>query len=93
MIPHRISGIPCLIEVNDCTVVPAWKGPASTAPSDLDYRGYTEIDFTICDRKGRPAKWLEDKTTEDERAEIEEKILVERQACQDDFAYDCEREH
>ncbi len=78
MIEARIAGIPCLIRVDTCTVVKPWKGPASTAPSDLDYRGYTEIEFTVCDRNGRPAPWLECKMTDQDRIDIEEKILADR---------------
>ena len=45
------------------------------APSDLDYHGYTELDYTICDRRGRPAPWLERKASKDDIANIEEEIL------------------
>jgi len=78
MIDARIAGIPCLIEVDSCTIVPPWKGPASTAPSDLDYYGYSEIEFTVCDRRGRPAPWLERKMSEQDRIAIEEEILASR---------------
>jgi len=76
MIPARISGIPCLIEVESCTVVKPWKGQAATAPSDLDYYGYSEVEFTVCDRRGRPAEWLEKKMSDQERIDIEGMILA-----------------
>jgi hypothetical protein len=37
--------------------------------SDLDYHGYVECEYTVYDRKGYPAKWLEAKITpEDDNA-------------------------
>jgi hypothetical protein len=68
-----ICGIPCLIEVKTCNVV---KGSFSyNAASDHDYHGYTEIEFNVLDRKGYPARWLEGKMTNAEKADIEELIL------------------
>lgn len=73
MLHAKISGIPCLIDVHHVSVV---KGSYSyNAPSDLDYHGYTELDYTICDRRGRPAPWLERKASKDDIANIEEEIL------------------
>lgn len=59
--PSTISGIPCQIEVTRYLCVPPWRGSAQTCPSDLDYYGYTEIEFRVLDRRGRPAAWLERK--------------------------------
>lgn len=74
MLEASIQGIPCLIEVDTCTVV---KGSFSyNAPSDLDYEGYNTIEFTVYDRKGYIANWLEKKMTEDDISNIEEKILA-----------------
>ena len=73
MIQARVAGIPCLIQVDRCMVV---KGSYSyDAPSDHDYRGYSEIEFTVCDRRGHPAPWLERKMTYDDRSDIETLIL------------------
>ena len=74
-----ISGIPCGVIVRDCIIV---KGSYSyNAPSDLDYYGYTEIDFNLLDRKGYAAGWLERKMTEDERAKIEQEIIDRNNDC------------
>jgi len=68
-----VSGIPCLIQVDRCLVV---KGSYSyNAPSDWDYYGYQEIEFTVLDRKGYPAPWLERKMTDDDTDRIESEIL------------------
>lgn len=69
----QIQGIPCLIEVTRCHVV---KGSFNyNAPSDLDYYGYSEIEFEILDRKGYKASWLERKATEEDSERIEQEIL------------------
>ena len=70
VIDFRIDGIPCQIGIFNYLKVPPWKGSVYTAPSDLDYYGYTESEWEILDRKGYPAKWLEAKIT----PEIEDKI-------------------
>lgn len=70
----QIQGIPCQIDVTDCTVV---KGSYSyNAPSDWDYYGYTEFDFEVYDRKGYPAAWLERKMTDDDRGRIQEEYMT-----------------
>jgi|ERR1035437_6923737 hypothetical protein len=66
-----IQGIPCLIEVDTCNVV---KGN-SRADNPNDYYGYADIEFTVYDRKGYRAVWLEKKMTDEDREAIEEKIL------------------
>ena len=61
MIECRIQGIPCLIDVDHYEVV---KGSYRwDEVSDLDYHGYTECEYTVYDRKGYRAKWLETKIT------------------------------
>ena len=53
MIESRISGIPCLIDV---TLFEQW----TERPG---YYTCTEVEFEVCDRRGRPAPWLERKMT------------------------------
>ena len=68
----RVAGIPCLIGVINYE---RHKGSMSyNAPSDLDYYGWTEVEFDVLDRRGRPAAWLERKLDAAERADIEELI-------------------
>jgi len=74
-IDSRISGIPCLIGVTEFKQV---KGSYSySADSDMDYRGYTEVDFEVLDRRGRPAAWLERKLDSLGRTHIEDLIIEE----------------
>ena len=59
---YRISGIPCIIRVTHFESV---KGSFSrNADSDLDYYGYVDASWEVCDRRGRPAPWLERKVTD-----------------------------
>ncbi len=70
----HIAGIPCLIDVDYCDVQP---GLGPSADSDWDCYGSTDIGFTVLDRKGYPAKWLERKMTDKDVSEIECQILKE----------------
>ena len=59
MIEVRVCGIPALADVTLYNVV---KGSFRwDEVSDLDYRGYTELEFDLYDRRGYRAKWLEAK--------------------------------
>ena len=71
-IESRVAGIPCLIGVShfDCV-----RGSYSySAASDMDYYGYSESEWDVLDRRGRPAAWLERKLTEEDRQRIEQEI-------------------
>lgn len=71
-IETNISGIPALVKVIHFNQV---QGSYShNAPSDYDYYGYTEMDYEICDRRGRPAPWLERKLTDQTRMQLEAQI-------------------
>lgn len=67
-----IAGIPAIVNVIDFVRV---KGSFShNAPSDLDYYGYCSFDYEICDRRGRPAPWLEKKVKDTDIDRIETAI-------------------
>lgn len=71
-IESRVAGIPCIIGVTEYECV---KGSHSYhAASDWDYHGYTECGFEVCDRRGRPAPWLERKLTDKDSSRIESEI-------------------
>lgn len=73
-IASNICGIPCIILIDCCAV---YRGSHnSAADSELDYYGYSEIEFTILDRKGYKAAWLERKLTEDIENRIQAEILA-----------------
>ena len=71
MLSH-ISSIPCAIQVDHFF---KQKPLGRNCDSDWDCMGYTEVEFTVCDRRGRPAPWLERKLTPGDierlKAEIE----------------------
>lgn len=68
-IDARVGGMPAKIGV---THFLSERGSYSyNAPSDMDYYGYTEMEYEVLDRRGRPAAWLERKLDKDERADIE----------------------
>jgi hypothetical protein len=71
----QIAGIPCLIQIDRCFVQ---KPMGLRADSDWDCYGYKEVEFTVLDRKGYPAKWLERKLTDDDTDRIETQILEYR---------------
>lgn len=73
-IETTVAGIPCLAVVTHFHQQPPWRGGAHTAPSDVDYYGYVECDFRICDRRGRPAGWLEKKMDAQDVERITEEI-------------------
>jgi hypothetical protein len=71
-IESRVAGIPCVIGVTHFESV---RGSFSYhAASDWDYHGYTESEWVVCDRRGRPAPWLERKLTSKDTSRIESEI-------------------
>jgi hypothetical protein len=71
-IESTVAGIPCLIGVTEFNSV---RGSYSYhADSDMDYYGYTESEWVVLDRRGRPAAWLERKLTDAERSRIEQEV-------------------
>ena len=71
-IEARVAGIPCLIGVTHYHSV---RGSYSrNAASDLDYHGYTEVEWEVLDRRGRRALWLERKMSDFERDEIDDLV-------------------
>lgn len=71
----RIAGIPCQIGVTYFHYQPPWRGSAQTCDSDWDYYGYTELEYDVLDRRGRPAAWLEKKIDDEIRSEIDQEAL------------------
>lgn len=65
-IETTVAGIRCIVGVTEYTA------GDSRADSSDDYYGYSE--WRVCDRKGRPAPWLEGKLTRADQARIESEI-------------------
>lgn len=71
-IESTVAGIPCLVQI-DHVFIQRPLGPS--ADSDLDCYGYAEVEFTVLDRRGRPAPWLEKKMTASDKARVEADIV------------------
>ena len=71
-IETTVAGIPCIVGVTEYSSVAGDCG----ADSDWDYEGYTEFDYTVCDRRGRPAPWLAKKLTSDDEARIQDEYFA-----------------
>jgi hypothetical protein len=74
VLDYHIMGIPCKIGVVDYHYQPAFKGSPRLCWSNLDYYGYTEIEYLVLDRKGYKADWLARKIDEDIDSEIQQFI-------------------
>jgi hypothetical protein len=71
-IKTTVANIPAVIRVHSFIKV---RGSHSyNAPSDMDYHGYTESEWEVCDRRGRPAPWLARKINAEITGRIEETI-------------------
>ena len=71
-IETRVAGIPCVIGVVDYINIAG--SYSQNADSDWDYHGYSESEWVVCDRRGRPAPWLAKKLTSKIESEIEQEI-------------------
>lgn len=78
----RIANIPAIARVTEYAVY----------PSSQDDPGGMDLEYTICDSRGRPADWLERKLTDRQRQELDETVAeamrVELKAAREDHAYD-----
>lgn len=74
ILDHRISGIPCQIEVTEFFrhYIPY---AALREDADFDEGVSYEIDYQVLDRKGYKADWLENKVTSAEHDKIIDKII------------------
>jgi len=70
-IDTHIQGIPCGIVI---THYRKQKPLGPRADSDLDCYGYTDAEYTVLDRHGYRAEWLESKLTPDDHTRICELI-------------------
>lgn len=70
-----IAGIPCLIEVDDINYQAPFRGSAWQCDSDVDYYGGWEFNWTVCDKRGRPAPWLHRKLTSADEDRIDQQII------------------
>jgi hypothetical protein len=77
MIETRIQGIPCLVEMTNGSYQKPYSGSAYNCETDWDYYGgWSDVEYQVYDRRGRPAPWLEKKITPKDDQEIIE-LLIE----------------
>lgn len=70
----RICGIPCILAVHYFHCQPPWRGSAHTCDSDMDFYGYTEIEYDVLDRRGHIAEWLAKKIDPDLEVELRNEL-------------------
>ena len=70
-IATRCAGIPCIARV---THYLKQQPLGTSADSDWDCYGYEEIEFDLCDQRGRPAPWLERKLSDQDNDRIQNEI-------------------
>lgn len=66
-----VAGIPCQVQID---YYHQQNPIGQSADSDWDCYGYTECDYTVLDRRGRPAPWLARKATGADDARIQSEI-------------------
>jgi hypothetical protein len=71
----QVSSIPCLIEVTFFAYKPPYSRPRWACETPDDLYGYLEVEFSVLDRKGYPAPWLEEKLTDDDVDRINHEAL------------------
>ena len=79
----RVCGIPCLVKVTYWEpYVPAkvYGPPEHCYPSEGG-----EGDYEVCDLRGRPAKWLERKMTDQDHNLLAEEVFNYMESLQDDY--------
>lgn len=62
---YKVDGIPCQIGVLNYDYCPPVSRDAHQCHSDLEYYGYSEVDYVVLDRRGYPAPWLQRKVSDD----------------------------
>ena len=76
----RLAGIPCQVGVlNYERHAPL---SAHQAHSDIEFYGFTETDYVILDRRGRPAPWLQRKLSDDSSILSEIHDVMEAETCE-----------
>jgi hypothetical protein len=71
-IETRVAGIPALVRVSRHSYQPP---DPSTWASSEDFSGGWDLDYEVCDRRGRPAPWLADKLDQRAVQNLEQTIM------------------
>lgn len=91
----EIQDIPCKVGVTDYISVPPWKGSVYTAPSDLDYYGYTDVSFEILKMNNSVYPWMEKRMTKKDWGMVEDEIIEYFQNLKEEYEpeYDTWKEY
>ena len=81
-IDTHIAGIPCQIKI---TSYFRQKPLGPRAASDIDARGYTDAEYTVLDREGYPALWLDRKIKDEDNERILALIDAYKEHDNDDY--------
>tara|TARA_R110000787_G_scaffold229941_1_gene337471 strand:- start:181 stop:450 length:270 start_codon:yes stop_codon:yes gene_type:complete len=73
---YEIDGTPCLIGVTNYEHFPPVSSDPRQCHSDLEYYGYSEIDYVVLDENGEPEHDLQDKVNATIHDDIIETIEV-----------------
>lgn len=73
LVDTRICGIPCTVRVLSAEYT---KPDSNCWSSDWDYYGGWELDWEVCDRRGRPAPWLARKMTDADTGRLEKELVA-----------------
>ena len=78
ILEDEFQGTPCKIGVISVLIVPPWRGNPYECPSDLDYYGYSVVEYDILKMDEKTSfEWLENKLTDQDQSDIEVRILEE----------------
>jgi len=71
----RARGIPCLALITHYHYEPPGRHAPHLCNSTDDFYGFTEIEFTLLDRNGREAPWIDAKMSGTDYEYVEEQII------------------
>lgn len=82
----RVAGIPAIARVTN--FYPGHGGNYTGHPDFRYPKEYPEIEFEICDKKGRPAPWLERKIDDQEKEDLASQLIKHILTTKEEFDYD-----
>ena len=72
---HAIDGVKAMVRVTRFHRIKPWAGPASRCPSDLDSRGYVDLEYDVLDEHGDRSYAIDSLRTRDVDEAIQQAII------------------